>query len=394
MVRAIVPVLCVCGLWSCSRPNRNVVLADSETPSVAVTRVQRHDIQRDLVLSAEFRPYQEIDLHAKVSGYLKEIQVDVGDRVQEGQLIAILENPEMAAEELQSEAVRRRSEAELVHARSELARTKSAHEAAHLASQRLADVSKLRPNLVARQEIDDAFAKDREAEARVESAAAAISAAEQQIQVAKAREQGIRTLRAYERITAPFAGMITKRYADPGAMIQAGTSSSTQTLPLVRLSDVSHLRLVLPVPASAVPRIHVGGAIAIRVSAVNREFQGRVSRFSGRLQEATRTMETEVDVDNSRGDLAPGMYAETTLTLDRHDDALAVPMQAVAGAEDTVTLLVVNAQNQLVQTEVRLGLETPERREVLSGLNLGDLVVLGKTAGLRPGLQVRPLEVE
>ena len=260
MVRAISLVLCVCGLWSCGRTDKNAVLADSEAPSVAVARVERHDLQRDLVLSAEFRPYQEIDLHAKVSGYLKEIQVDVGDRVKDGQLIAILENPEMAAEELQSEAVRRRSEAELVQARSELARAKSAHDAAHLAYQRLADVAKLRPNLVAQQEVDNAFAKDQESDARVNSEEAAISAAEQQIQVAKAREQGIRTLRAYERITAPFAGMITKRYADPGAMIQAGTSSSTQTLPLVRLSDVSHLRLVLAVPASAVPRIQVGRA--------------------------------------------------------------------------------------------------------------------------------------
>jgi multidrug efflux pump subunit AcrA (membrane-fusion protein) len=105
-------------------------------------------------------------------------------------------------------------------------------------------------------------------------------------------------------------------------------------------------------------------------------------------------MDTEADVDNSRGDLAPGMFAEALVTLDRHNAALSVPVQAVAGAEDKAMLLVVDAQNQLVQREVHLGLETPERREVLSGLEQGDLVVVGKAAGLHPGLRVRPQEAK
>jgi len=393
-VRAIFLVLCAGAMYSCTRPAKTAVRADSEIPSVSVARVQRHDLQRDLVLSAEFRPYEEVDLHAKVAGYLKDIRVDVGDRVQAGQLIAILEIPEMADEDAQAEATRKRSEAELVHAQSELMRDQSAHEAAHLNFQRLDDVMKVRPALVARQEIDNAMAKDREAEAQVDSAKAAITAAEQQIRVAQAAEQRIHTLQAYQRITAPFAGVISKRYADPGAMIQAGTSSSSQAMPVVRLSEIARLRLVLAVPESAVPRIHVGGAIGIRVNAVNRQIQGKVSRFSDRLQSDTRTMETEVDVDNSRGDLAPGMFAEAVVTLDRHDSALAIPVQAVAGAEDKATLLVVDPQNQLIQKEVRLGLETADRREVLSGLNDGDLVVVGKATGLRPGLRVQPQEAQ
>jgi len=381
-------------MYSCTRPAKTAVRADSEIPSVSVARVQRHDLQRDLVLSAEFRPYEEVDLHAKVAGYLKEIRVDVGDRVQAGQLIAILEIPEMADEDAQAEATRKRNEAELLHAQSELMRDQSAHEAAHLNFQRLDDVMKVRPALVARQEIDNAMAKDREAEAQVDSAKAAITAAEQQIRVAQAGEQRIHTLQAYQRITAPFAGVISKRYADPGAMIQAGTSSSSQAMPVVRLSEIARLRLVLAVPESAVPRIHIGGAIGIRVNAVNRQIQGKVSRFSDRLQTDTRTMETEVDVDNSRGDLAPGMFAEAVVTLDRHNGALAIPVQAVAGAEDKASLLVVDPQNQLVQKEVLLGLETADRREVLSGLNDGDLVVVGKTTGLRPGLRVKPQEAK
>ena len=381
-------------MYSCTRPAKTAVRADSEIPSVSVVRVERQDLARDLVLSAEFRPYEEVDLHAKVAGYLKDIRVDVGDRVQAGQLIAILEIPELADEDAQAEATLRRSEAELTRARSQLVRDQSTHEAAHLNFQRLDEVMKARPGLVARQEIDNAMAKDREGEAQVDSAKASITAAEQQIQVAQAAEQRVHTLQAYQRITAPFAGVISKRYADPGAMIQAGTSSSSQAMPVVRLSQTARLRLVLAVPESAVPRIRVGGPIAIRVNAVNRELQGKVSRFSGRLQTATRTMDTEVDVDNSRGDLAPGMFAEAVVTLDRHDGALAVPVLAVAGAEDKATLLVVDSQNQLVQKEVRLGLETADRREVVSGLNDGDLVVVGKAAGLRPGQRVQPQEAK
>lgn len=379
-------------MYSCTRPAKTAVRADSEIPSVSVVRVERQDLTRDLVLSAEFRPYEEVDLHAKVAGYLKDIRVDVGDRVQAGQLIAILEIPELADEDAQAEATLRRSEAELTRARSQLMRDQSTHEAAHLNFQRLDDVMKARPGLVARQEIDNAMAKDREGEAQVDSARASIAAAEQQIQVAQAAEQRVHTLQAYQRITAPFAGVISKRYADPGAMIQAGTSSSSQAMPVVRLSQTARLRLVLAVPESAVPRIRVGGPIGIRVNAVNRELQGKVSRFSGRLQTTTRTMDTEVDVDNARGDLAPGMFAEAVVTLDRHDGALAIPVQAVAGAEDKATLMVVDTQNQLVQKEVRLGLETADRREVVSGLNDGDLVVVGKSSGLRPGLRVQPQE--
>jgi RND family efflux transporter MFP subunit len=370
------------------------VQADSEIPSVAVARVQRQNLERDLVLSAEFRPYEEVDLHAKVAGFLKDIRVDVGDRVQAGQLIATLEIPEMADEAAQAEATRQRSQAELVHAQSELVRDQSSHEAAHLNYQRLADVVKVRPALVARQELDNAMAKDHEGEAQVDSAKAAITAAQQGIRVAQAAEQRVHTLEAYQRITAPFAGVISMRYADPGAMIQAGTSSSSQSMPVVRVSETVRLRLVLAVPESAVPRIHVGSPINIRVSAVNRQIAGKVARFSDRLQSDTRTMETEVDVENSHGDLAPGMFAEAVVTLDRHEHALAIPVQAVAGAEDKTSLMVVDPQGQLVQKEVRLGLETADRREVLNGLNEGDLVVIGKAGALHPGLRVRPQEVQ
>jgi RND family efflux transporter MFP subunit len=386
LVISLAGVLC-----SCTNPARTAE-ASANIPSVAVVRVSRQTLERDLVLAAEFRPYQEIDLHAKVAGYLKQINVDVGDRVRTGDLIAILEVPEMADEDAQAEATKKRSEAELTRARGELARVESAHEIAHLAYQRLADVAKSRPNLIAQQELDDALSKDKGTEAAVDAAKAAVAVAEQQIRVAEANDNRLHTLEAYTRIAAPFTGVISKRYADPGALIQAGTSSSSQAMPLVRLSEVDRLRLVLDVPESAFPQIHVGVPIQVRVDAVGREFTGRVSRFSDRLQTSTRTMKTEVDIANPNDQLAPGMYGEARLPLERRVNALTLPVEAVTNADSKVSLFIVNDQNRLEKRDVDLGMETPERREILKGLKEGDRVVIGKAAALRPGDPVEARE--
>lgn len=384
-MKALFAIVIAGTLCSCTNPVRTVAQASSGPPSVAVALVGEQTLERQLALAAEFRPYQEVDLHAKVAGYVKQINVDVGDRVRAGELIATLEIPEMADESVQAEAAEKRSEAELARARGDLSRMESAHAAAHLGYQRLADVATKRPNLIARQELDDALSKDRGAEAAIDSAKAAITAAEQQIRVSEASQQRLRTMETYMKIIAPFSGVISKRYADTGAMIQAGTASSSQSMPLVRLSQVDRLRLVLDVPESAFAQVHLGVPIQVRVEAVAREFTGRISRFSDRLQPSTRTMETEVDVPNPKGELAPGMYAEVRLPLERRDHALSLPVQAVTGAEDKASLWIVNAQNRLEQRDVILGMETPERREILKGLAAGDRVVVGKLGALRAG---------
>ena len=186
-----------------------------------------------------------------------------------------------------------------------------------------------RPGLIAEQELDDAFAKDKESEAQVASARAALSEAENELAVSQAGNKQLAAMEAYTHITAPFAGVITKRYADTGALIQAGTSSSTQALPIVQLAEWSRLRLVVPVPESAVPDIHLGSVVQVRVGALHRSFQGRVARFADALDQQTRTMDTEIDVFNADGTLVDGMYAETALALSRKNSVLTVPIQAV-----------------------------------------------------------------
>lgn len=355
-------------------------------PVVAVTAAARQDLSRNEVLSAEFRPFQEIDVHAKVAGYIKKIYVDVGDHVKAGQILAVLEIPEMADELTLAMAGRSHSAAQVQQQKEELARAQAAHEASHLVYQRLADVIKAQPKLVAQQEVDDARVKDQVSEAAISSARAGLAAAEQQVAVSQASVSKTTTMNAYAQITAPFAGVITKRYADTGAMIPAGTSSSSNAMPVVKLAEISMLRLILPVPESVVPSIRVGETVQVRVNAIGKTFDGKVSRFASSVALATRTMETEVDVPNPGQMLVPGMYAEAVLTLEHHPNALAVPLQAVNGG----TVYLVDAAHRIQSRAVKVGIETSDQVEILEGLNAGDLVVIAGRVELRPGQTVQP----
>ncbi|MCC7499943.1 MAG: efflux RND transporter periplasmic adaptor subunit [Bryobacterales bacterium] len=386
-----IAVVCIT-LPSCSKSSSTTVEAATESvvAPVIVARVERHNLSRQLTVAAAFRPYQEIEVHAKVAGYVKNIRVDVGDRVRSGELLATLEIPEMAGELAQAAATSKRARAEVVRASGELQRAKSAHEVAHLIYQRLAAVMKSRPNLIAQQEIDDAQAKDRVAEAQVDTARAALSAAQEAVQVSDAAQSRVKAMSDYSRITAPFAGVITQRYADTGAMIQAGTASQTQAMPLVRLSEDNLLRLTLPVPESVVARIHVGDPVDVHVLALNRNFTGRISRFASRLQDSTRTMETEVDVPNPQRVLICGMYAEATLILDRVEGRLAVPVQALSRQDNGARVFVVDSNNRVRPRRIQLGMETPDQVEVLSGLKEDELVVVSGAKSLEAGQAVAP----
>jgi RND family efflux transporter MFP subunit len=359
-------------------------------PTVAAAKVLRTDLTRALAVTAEFRPYQVIDVHAKVSGYVKRIYVDVGDRVKEGQLIAVLEIPELQDDVQTAEASVSKSQEEIRRAQADLERTQSAHEVEHLASSRLVDVSKTRPGLVAQQEVDDAVGRDRVAEAQVATAKATLSTADQQLRVAQADRERVRTLFAYAQIKAPFAGVITKRYADTGSMIQSGISSQTQSMPLVTLAQDNLLRLVIPVPESAVSRIRLGSPVEVSVSTLEKKFEGKVARFADQVDMATRTMHTEVDVPNPSGELVPGMYASASLVLNNERNALAVPVQALTRAEDRITVLLIDKNNKLEERPVKIGVEAPDQVEILSGLEEGDLVVIGNRSQLQPGMAVQP----
>jgi RND family efflux transporter MFP subunit len=321
---------------------------------------------------------------------VKKISVDYGDRVEQGQELATLEVPELDDELGRSVASTRGAEEDISAAQEELNRALSVHNVTHLVYTRLAAVLDTRPGLVAQQDVDAALGKDQEAEAKIAADKAATAAAQQHLEVAKANEQEVRTMLAYTKITAPFRGVITKRYADTGAMIQQGTASHTQAMPLVRLAQNDVLRLVIPVPESDVPRIKLGEPIEVTVPALNRSFRGHVARFSDQLDLETRTMPTEVDVPNPDLILVPGMYAFARLALDKKSNVLAVPMQAISRGEGKTTVFRVSRDGKMEECAVHLGLETPNEVEVISGLQENDLVVVGDRSALKPGEEVNP----
>jgi len=361
--------------------------------TAAVARVARRNLGNVLNIAGEFKAFQEVEVHAKVAGYIRVIRVDVGDRVKEGETLAVLEIPELTAELAGADAAVRRSHEEIRRAQGNLARAESAHTAAHSGYARLKQAAEARAGLVAQQEIDDSQAKDLEAEAQVSSAKAELSAAEQQLQVAEANQRQYNALSNYSRITAPFAGVITNRFADTGALIQAGTSSSTQAMSVVRLAETSKLRLVLPIPESVAAQIHLGDGVKVLVQALNQEFEGKVSRFADSLDRQTRTMETEIDFDNRAGRLMPGMYAEARISLREKQNALTVPLEAVTRNGEDATVLAVNTKNIIEERHVKLGLEDSAGVEVLSGLTDQDRVIIGSRSQFRSGQRIQPKEI-
>ena len=392
-------ILISAAVTGCRTPTKVEANAADPAPltSVAVAKAVRQNLARNLVLTAEFEPFQEVDVMAKVAGYVKNIYVDVGDRVQQGQLLAVLEVPEMKDDVTKAMAAVEQSQAEVARAQDEIRRAESAHHTSHLNYERLAGVNKDRPGLVAQQEIDDAQGKDLVAEAQIAAAKSELAAAQQRVAVNRADLQRWNTLTEYTRVTAPFTGVVTKRYADTGSMIQAGTASQTQAMPLVRLSENRLLRLVLPVPESAVPRVRVGENVEVQVPTLNRSFPGKVARFADKIALATRTMETEVDVQNPGRVLIPGMYAKVALTTEQRDNTLTVPVTAVdlqtgdtSAADHAASVMVVNSQREIEVRHVTLGMETANDIEVTAGLRPGDLVVIGNRARLQSGERVNP----
>jgi RND family efflux transporter MFP subunit len=309
-------------------------------------------------------------VHAKVSGYVQSIRVDIGDHVQAGEPLATLEVPEL------NDDVNRASAA-LAKSREEVKRAEADYRDAHLAYQRLLEVAKAHPTLVAQHDLD--AAKDRD-----EAMEGTLGSARQNVQELQAELRREQTLVDYATITAPFSGIITKRFADTGALIQAGTTSDRQAMPLVELAEDSLLRLDFPVPESAVPEIHVGVPVAVTVDALHETFTGRISRYSGRIDVSTRKMETEVEVPNPDGRLTPGMYVTVRLALEQSKNALTVPLQAVTlGQKPTVVVL--DGDHRLEQREVTVGLQTPNKVEIRSGLADNELVLVGDRAGIQLG---------
>ena len=345
-------------------------------------------LENNLVLSAEFRPFQEVDVMAKIAGYVKAINVDIGTHVSQNEVLATLEVPEVQDDVAKAKAALAVADANITTAQAMVQQAEAGSNIASLSFKRISDVAKRDPGLVPRQEIDVAQAKEMQAVAQLASASSALKSAEQMRAQAQSEYSRTQAMLQYATIRAPFTGVVTKRYANTGSMIQAGISSQTQAMPVVQLAQNNLLRLVLPVPVNAVTDIRDGQIVDVEVTNTGRKLQGKIARYADSVQMATRTMDTEVDVPNPDGTLVAGMYAEVHLHLANHPTALSVPVDAVDGLGTSVQQAYIVCNGIVHLVTVHVGLQTANRVEILSGVSNGDKVIVGRHTGLSDGERV------
>ena len=313
----------------------------------SVVKVMRQNLSQEVTFYAELRPFRITTLYAKVPGYMRVIHNDIGDRVKEGDIIAILEVPEIKAD---------------------LERNKARYDMAKLDYDRLNTVHRKRPDLIAQDDIDKAF---------------------EVYHVAKANYEHTQTLMDYSIIKAPFDGIVTMRYVDEGALIQQGLNSSTQAKPVVDVAEDTKLRLCFPVNESFVQNINVGDEADLTIQATGKTMKGRVARYEGKVDHATRTMNTEIDVDNRAHFVKPGMYATATLKLQRKDNVLSIPIQAI-NLSHAPSVFLITQDKKTEKRSVKTGMQTAEYVEIINGLKEGDLVVYGNLDTFKDGMRVEP----
>jgi RND family efflux transporter MFP subunit len=381
-----------CAAWLVFRSHGNGKVEAAPEPAAArVAVVERGSVSHVLALAGQFQPYQVIDVHPKVSGFIRSIRVDIGDRVRQGQRLAVLEVPELQAQLEGTVAQVSRSKDEITRAQHEVAAAEARYSSLHADDGRLQQAAKAQPGLIAQQELDDAQSRDLSAAAQVDAAKAALSAAQGGADVARADNRRVGAMESYTNVIAPIDGVITWRYADTGALIQSGTDSNNQALPIVKLAQSGLLRLRMPVPEDAVRYVRVGDPMTVRVDALDRSFSGKVVRFTRNVNFETRTMETEVDVENKDLSIDPGMYANTQLQLNHADNVLTIPVEALVLRHNEEFVYVLDSQNKVSVRRVEVGLRGSELAEIKDGLAEGERVILGGQEKYQEGERVTPV---
>ncbi|HEX7727898.1 MAG TPA: efflux RND transporter periplasmic adaptor subunit [Terracidiphilus sp.] len=378
-------------LTACHSRGGTSVANAAVIPSARVVAAQRGNISLMLTLAGQFQPYQAVDVHPKVSGYMRHIYVDIGDVVHQGQTLATLEVPELKAQLQQTVFQVDQARDEMRRAQHEINRAEAQHAAVHEQYVRLMEAAKGHPGLIAQQELDNAQAADLASEAQVDEAKSAMSAAQQHMGSAQSDNLRVKALHDYTNVVAPISGVVVWRYADTGALIQGGTNSNSQDLPIVRLSQSSLLRLRVPVPEQDVRFVHEGDQLQVRVDAINRSFTGKIVRFTRDVNSETRTMQTEVDVNNRDLTISPGMYANSALRLAHAEDVVTVPLEAIVLKNGQQFVYAIDSSNRVRIQPVVAGLEGSKLTEIKSGLAAGDRVIVGGQDKYHEGDTIAPV---
>ncbi|CAN7439326.1 efflux RND transporter periplasmic adaptor subunit [Phyllobacterium sp. LjRoot231] len=357
--------------------------ADSP-PRVEVVRPRRVTVAQSLQTNATLEAFEEADLFAKVSGYLSDVRVDIGDHVKAGQVLAVIDVPEM--------------EQELAEAKAQLESKRTSLEIARRQLDHFRATVKLQNELLRRREelsAGEGWISDRtldEVGANAEIAKADLSVAEangalaaDQIDVAAATVEKIKTLLAYTQIVAPFDGVVARRLVNRGDLVQAATA--TRTTPsegsLFKVQRIDTIRVFCDVPENDVPHLHIGDPAIVKPSGFDGKlFIGKVTRFSLRLDPETRNMRTEIDLPNPDERLYPGTYADVSLEMNRRPDALTVPAAAI-GSDGDGNFVYTITDNRITRLAVKTGLTDNGRIQVTAGLS-DETPVVASTQGAPP----------
>jgi RND family efflux transporter MFP subunit len=367
-------------------PSRSLVSPwkPDNLPRVEVVRARRVTVAQRLQTNASLEAFEEADLFAKVSGYLSDVRVDIGDHVKAGQVLAVIDVPEMKQELAEAKAQLESKQSSLESARRQLD-----HNKANLALQNA--LSKDREQLgegrgfISDRTLDEVHANAEIAKADLGVAEANRALAANQVDVAAATVEKIKTLLAYTQIVAPFDGVVARRRVNRGDLVQAATA--TRTTPsagsLFTVQRIDTIRVFCDVPENDVPHLHVGDPAIVKPSGFDGEpFIGKVTRFSLRLDPETRNMRTEIDLPNPKERLYPGTYAEVSLEMNRRPDALTVPTAAV-GSDADGTFVYIITDNRITRLAVKTGLSDDGRIEVTTGLS-EETPVVANTKGVPP----------
>lgn len=368
---AVIALLVLTG--GCFKAHSATGTTRAAVPTVTVIDPLRRDAVRSITLPGDVVGYYECALHSKVTGYLDQILVDKGDKVKKGQLLALIEVPEL---------------------RQNLDRANANLDICKLTYQRLKQVRQTDRRLVAEEQVDVAFSKMKEAEGSVGA---------------------LEAMESYTRIAAPFDGVITGRFADPGALVRAGggdfgvsglgasiSSGATEGAgghlegggPLLTMARLDKLRVYVYVPEREIGFIREGTPAVITNRAMpDRSLHASVSRFASSLDLATRTMLTEIDLSNADRRLYPRMYVDVTLALETHANAVELPTQSVEVGDSGKGFVYVVRRGRLVKVPVSLGISDGHYVEITNGLTGSEIVVRSISPGLAQGEQVDPVKL-
>jgi|UPI000361F863 RND family efflux transporter MFP subunit len=329
-------------------------------------RVISRPVDQTVILPGELTPYLGVAIHAKVAGFVEQVEVDRGSVVKEGQLMATIIAPELKAQRAEAEAKVQTAEAQQAEAQARVASAQSTYERMKAAS--------ATPGVIAGNELI-------QAEKQLDAERAKVAADKSAVEAARAAVKAVQEIEAYLRVTAPFAGVVTTRNVHPGALVGTGESS----LPMFELETVNRLRLVVPVPEAEVGGIVKGAKVEFSVPAYpGKMFAGPVTRIARSVDARTRTMPVELDVSNSDGRLAAGMYPAVKWPVNVRQSVLLVPSTSVVSTSER--MFVIRVKNGSAEwVDVKKGPAKGDLVQVIGPLNQGDLVLARGTDEIREG---------